>query len=178
MATMKFYVASSISNKDKVQHVFGALRTEGHQVTTDWTLTDDTPEDVRGFKRDYMRSIAKRDFEGIRECDVFVLLSKPSEGRSMYVELGLAMAMHEATGKPSVFVVGPDNNESNQCSTFILQYNALAVWTRSLNELCKQKLVKRYHGVMKDELKNTKLSVVRCWKSSRIASGDKQHTPF
>jgi len=30
----------------------------------------------------------------------------------MYVELGLAIAMHEAIGKPSVFVVGPDNDES------------------------------------------------------------------
>lgn len=109
---MKFYVASSIKNKDKVQDVLGALKTKGHEVTTDWTLTDDISEDERGLKRDYMRSIAKRDFEAIRECDVFVLLSKPSEGRSMYVELGLAIAMHGATGKPSVFVVGPDNNES------------------------------------------------------------------
>lgn len=109
---MKFYVASSINNKNEVQDVFDALKTKGHEVTTDWTLTDDIPQGLRGSKRDYVRSIAKRDFEGIRECDVFILISKPSEGRSMYVELGLAIAMHEATGKPSVFVVGPDNNES------------------------------------------------------------------
>lgn len=109
---MKFYVASNIKNKNKVQGVFGALKTEGHEVTTDWTLTKDVPEDERGHKRDYIRSIAKRDCEAIRECDVFILLSKPSKGRSMYVELGLAIAMHEETGKPSVFVVGPENNES------------------------------------------------------------------
>jgi hypothetical protein len=109
---MKIYVASSIRNKNKVQELFGGLKAKGHEVTTDWTLTNDSPEDERGLKKDYMRSIAKRDCEGIRESDVFVLLSKPSEGRSMYVELGLAIAMHEATGKPSVFVVGPDNNES------------------------------------------------------------------
>ena len=109
---MKIYVASSIKNKDKVQEVFRALRSEGHEVTTDWTLTDDIPEDERGRKKDYIQSIAKRDFEGIGECDVFVLLSEPSEGRSMYVELGLAIATHEATGKPSVFVVGQDHNES------------------------------------------------------------------
>lgn len=109
---MKFYIASNINNKDKVQEVFDTLQAKGHEVTTDWTLTDDIPEDARGYKRDYIRSIAKRDFEGIRECDVFVLLSKPSEGRSMYVELGLAIAIQEATGNPLVFVVGPDNNES------------------------------------------------------------------
>jgi len=110
--TMKIYVASSIKNKDKIRELFGGLKAKGHEVTTDWTLTDDSPEDERGLKRDYMRSIAKRDFEGVRECDVFVLLSEPSEARSMYVELGLAIAMHEAIGKPSVFVVGPDNNQS------------------------------------------------------------------
>ena len=109
---MKFYVASSIKNKDSVQDVFDDLKAKGHEVTTDWTLTDDIPEEERSCKRDYLRSIAKRDFEGIRECDIFVLLSKPSEGRSMYVELGLALAMHETIGKPSVFVVGRDNNES------------------------------------------------------------------
>ncbi len=109
---MKFYVASSIKNKDTVQDAFEDLNAKGHEVTTDWTLTDDLLEEERSCKRDYSQSIAKRDFEGIRECDIFVLLSKPSEGRSMYVELGLALAMHETTGKPSVFVVGPDNNES------------------------------------------------------------------
>lgn len=109
---MKFYIASSIKNKGNVQDVFNALITKGHEVTTDWTLTDDISEDERGFKKDYMRSIAKRDSEGIRECDVFVLLNAPSEGRSMYVELGIAIAMYEATGKPLVFVVGSDNKES------------------------------------------------------------------
>jgi hypothetical protein len=109
---MKIYVASSIKNKDKVKEVFYALKTKGHEATTDWTLTDDISEYERDLKRDYIRSIAKRDFEGIRECDVFVLLSEPSEGRSMYAELGIAIALQEVTGKPSVFVVGPDNNET------------------------------------------------------------------
>jgi len=109
---MRFYVASSIKNKDEVQSVFEALVDAGHEVTADWTLTDDIPEKERDQKRDYMRSIAKRDFEGILESDIFILLSTPSEGRSMYVELGVAMASYEKNGKPSVFVVGPKNNES------------------------------------------------------------------
>jgi len=109
---MQFYVASSIKIKANVQVVFLALEGKGHEVTTNGTLTDDIPEGERRPKRDYIRTIAKRDFEGIRECDAFVLLSEPSEGRSMYVELGLAIAIHETTGKPSVFVVGAHNNES------------------------------------------------------------------
>lgn len=109
---MKFYVASSITNKDKVQNVFAALKAKGHDVTTDWTLTDDIPEDQRDLKKDYMRSIVKRDFEAILECDVFILLTKPSEGRSMYVELGIAMTAYQVAHRPLVFVVGPRNNEA------------------------------------------------------------------
>jgi hypothetical protein len=109
---LRFYVASSIKNKEKVQEVFDFLSNRGHQVTTDWTLTDDIPEEERDTRRDYIRTLAKRDFEGIRESDVFVMLSEPSEGRSMYVELGVALASHDAIGRPAVFVLGSRNNES------------------------------------------------------------------
>jgi hypothetical protein len=109
---LKFYVASSIRNKEQVQRVFAFLSERGHQVTTDWTLTDDIPEAEREARRDYIRTLAKRDFEGIRECDVFVMLSEPAEGRSMYVELGVALASYEACGTPAPFVVGIRNNQS------------------------------------------------------------------
>jgi len=109
---MKFYVASSISNKAAVQHAFASLRSAGHEVTTDWTLTDDVPEAEREAKRDYVRSVVKRDFEGILEADVFLLLSEPSEGRSMYVELGIAIAMYDVARRPLVFVVGPRTNHA------------------------------------------------------------------
>lgn len=109
---MKVYIASNIKNKDKVQSEFETLRSQGHEITADWTLTDDIAEEERGDSKDYIQAIAKRDFEGVRECDVFVLLSKPSEARSMYVELGLAIALQETTGSPLVFVVGEENHES------------------------------------------------------------------
>jgi hypothetical protein len=109
---MKFYVASSVKNKEHVQSVFDRLIAAGHEVTANWTLTEDIPEDERDKSKEYVRSIAKRDFEGIRECDVFVLISDPPEGRSMYVELGVALSFREMTGRPIVYVVGPANNES------------------------------------------------------------------
>lgn len=109
---LKVYVASSIKNKNKVKDVFEFLSARGHQVITDWTLTDDIPEEDRDTSRDYIRTLAKRDFEGIRESDVFVMLSEPAEGRSMYVELGVALASNDAIGRPVVFVLGSRNNES------------------------------------------------------------------
>jgi hypothetical protein len=109
---MNFYIASAINNKDNVQAIYDQLKKRGHEVTTDWTLTDDIPENDREKSSEYIRSIAKRDFEGIRECNVFVLLSDPPEGRSMYAELGIAISMLEASGKPRVYIVGPENKES------------------------------------------------------------------
>ena len=44
---MKFYIASAIKNKDKVQAIYEELKKRGDEVTTDWTLTDDIPENDR-----------------------------------------------------------------------------------------------------------------------------------
>ena len=48
----------------------------------------------------------------MEECDVFVILSEPTEGRSMYVELGVALALRSLTGRPSVYAIGPRNTHS------------------------------------------------------------------
>ena len=56
--------------------------------------------------------LAQRDFYGVEECDVFVILSEPTEGRSMYVELGVALALRSLTGRPSVYAIGPRNTHS------------------------------------------------------------------
>lgn len=126
---LRFYVASSIRNKAKVQEVFDFLSQRGHSVTTDWTLTDDIPEEDREASRDYIRTLAKRDFEGIRECDVFLMLSEPAEGRSMYVELGVALAAHEAIGRPAVLVLGSRNNQS------IFYYHYAVVRVQDMDDL-------------------------------------------
>ena len=126
---LKFYVASSIKNKENVQGVLDFLSTRGYQVTTDWTLTDDIPEEERDTRRDYVRTLAKRDFEGIRESDVFLMLSEPSEGRSMYVELGVALASHEASGRPAVFVLGSRINQS------VFYFHSAVQRVASLDEL-------------------------------------------
>jgi hypothetical protein len=129
---MKFYVASGIKNKEEVQRVFERLIAAGHEITADWTLTDDIPEGSRDESSEYIRSLAKRDFEGIRECDVFVLISYPREGRSMYVELGVALSMLETSGRPRVFIVGPLNNES------VFYYHPLVTRIEGWNELIEE----------------------------------------
>ncbi len=137
---MKFYVASSVKNKEHVQSVFDRLIAAGHKVTANWTLTDDIPEHKRDKRKEYVRSIAKRDFEGIRECDVFVLISDPPEGRSMYVELGVALSFGEMTGRPIVYVVGPANNES------VFYYHPLVKRIENWDKIIKESQTLRVIG--------------------------------
>jgi len=137
---MKFYVASSVKNKEHVQSVFDRLIAAGHKVTANWTLTDDIPEHKRDKRKEYVRSIAKRDFEGIRECDVFVLISDPPEGRSMYVELGVALSFGEMTGRPIVYVVGPANNES------VFYYHSLVKRIENWDKIIKESQTLRVIG--------------------------------
>lgn len=129
---MRFYIASGIKNKEEVQRIFERLTTAGHEITADWTLTDDIPEECRDESSEYVRSLAKRDFEGIRECEVFVLMSQPREGRSMYVELGVALSMLETSGRPHIFVIGPLNNES------IFYYHPLVRRIGGMDELIEE----------------------------------------
>jgi hypothetical protein len=109
---MKFYVASSISNKEKVRDLFQSLEQAGHSVAVDWTETDTVPEAQRNTEGDHIRAISRRDLDGVLNCDAFILLSEPPEGRSMYVELGLALAHQVSTGKPRIFVLGTRNDQS------------------------------------------------------------------
>jgi hypothetical protein len=109
---MKFYVASSITNKERVRDMFQALERAGHSITVDWTETDTVPEDKRNNESDHIRAISKRDFDGILNADAFVLLSEPADGRSMYVELGVAIARHATVGKPEIFVLGAISDQS------------------------------------------------------------------
>ena len=83
---MKFYVASGIKNKDGVQGACDLIRNAGHEVLVDWAIEQQIPQKDREHHSVEVRATSVRDAEGIRNCDVFVLLSDPPEGRSMYVE--------------------------------------------------------------------------------------------
>ena len=59
-----------------------------------------------------MAGYAERDFAGVVAADAFVLLAEPVEGQAKYVELGIALHANTVAGRPLVYVVGRDTNES------------------------------------------------------------------
>jgi len=106
---MKVYVASKFENQEKVLEIYGKLRENGHEITVDWTKSDD-----KKAKRDHetARKYAERDIKGVKDADVFVLLTTDVPGKGRFIELGAAMTLNILNDKPKIFVIGDYNTES------------------------------------------------------------------
>ncbi|MBI5806226.1 hypothetical protein HZA73_09285 [candidate division TA06 bacterium] len=50
--------------------------------------------------------------KGIRNCDVFIILSMPVDGRAKYVELGAAISSFLEKGQPLIYVLGEKTDQS------------------------------------------------------------------
>jgi len=108
---MKVYVAAKFEEKDRVRLIYKRCRENGLEVTCDWTVEDDTGM-VGEERRAYHQKCAQADLDGVRNCDVLILL--PHEhGKGMYFEMGAAIAL----GK-RVIVVGQDSDDSHKPCIF------------------------------------------------------------
>lgn len=94
---LSFYVAAPFGWRRRVKGIIESIEDGGHEVTVDWTdhLDESTPGEF-----------AAEDIEGVKDCDVFVLLANGGS-RGSHVELGAAIT----TGS-KVYVVGPVETES------------------------------------------------------------------
>ena len=109
---MKFYIAAYIEEKSRVQALYAQLSNLGHTITVDWTDELAPLGEDRDRHAKQVEEIAVRDMEGVREAEVFILLSEPTEGRSKYAELGAAIMSYLERGKPSIYVLGEEANQS------------------------------------------------------------------
>ena len=126
---MKFYIAAYIRQKKRVRAIFSVLRKAGHEITVDWTngRVTSIPDRDKDPKR--IREIAVRDMNGVRNCDVFIILSTPVNGRAKYVELGAAISSFLDKGRPRVYVLGEKINQS------VFYYHPAVKRVRSLAEI-------------------------------------------
>ncbi len=129
---MKFYVAAYVGEAERVKAIQRRLVGLGHSLTVDWT--DGTADVPDGADRDRhpekVREIASRDMAGVRDCDAFILLSEPAEGRAKYVELGAAIASFLERGRPQVFVLGAETHQS------VFFYHPAVRRVKTLEEVC------------------------------------------
>ncbi len=100
---MKIYVAARFGKKEEVRKLYRLLEEYGHVITLDWTLH----KPVKPYEKNQetTRQYAIEDIEGVKSCDVFILLSDAG-GTGMYVELGAAVILNVMFGKPKIYIVG------------------------------------------------------------------------
>ncbi len=109
---MKFYLAASIKEKKKAAEICNKIKLAGHQIAADWTQDIPITRDDKNFFTEKQKR-ALRDLDGVLNCDIFVILSEPIDGRAKYSELGAALASHLNSNKPKkIYVVGSDTTRS------------------------------------------------------------------
>src|SRR5260370_13377109 len=101
---MKIYVAGRFENKQEVREAQSLLRSYGHQITHDWTKH--LPIKPYSKSQELARQYGAADMEGVRNCDVFILLAKGGSGTGSSAELGAAIGSNLSLGKPKIYVVG------------------------------------------------------------------------
>ncbi|WP_102027580.1 nucleoside 2-deoxyribosyltransferase [Salirhabdus sp. Marseille-P4669] len=82
---MKFYIASSLKNRELVRYVARRLENKGHVLTYDWTKN----ERVENYED--LKAIGEAEIKGVKEAD-FVVMLMPG-GVGSHVELGIALGL-------------------------------------------------------------------------------------
>ncbi|HJF33878.1 MAG TPA: nucleoside 2-deoxyribosyltransferase [Sporosarcina psychrophila] len=80
---MKFYIASSFKNIDKVRYVSKRLKNKGFIHTYDWTVN----ENVTTLEE--LKAIGQKEKKAVIEAD-FVVVLLPA-GKGSHIELGIAL---------------------------------------------------------------------------------------
>jgi nucleoside 2-deoxyribosyltransferase len=93
---VRFYIASSFTNKEKVQELASLLKKAGWMQTYDWTQND------KEIDSKTLSAIGQMEKKGIEEADLLILLLPGGSGS--HIEMGIALAL----GKP-VFLCHQDS---------------------------------------------------------------------
>lgn len=94
---MKFYVASSLANKEQVQYVSEKLKKKGYTHTYDWTKNE------RASTLEELQTIGEAEKKAVLESD-FIIVVLPG-GKGTHIELGIAIGLDK-----TIFLYSPDQS--------------------------------------------------------------------
>lgn len=97
---MKFYIASSRINKEKVRYVSKKLKEEGFIQSFDWTQN----ENIATLEE--LADIGQKETNAVLESD-FIIVLLPA-GKGSHTELGIAIG-----NRKKVFLYSPDKEVDN-----------------------------------------------------------------
>lgn len=107
----RVYLAGRFDERERIRAAQQELLRHGHSLTADWTTH--LPIARYGDDMQLAAEYADEDLSGVMAAEVFILLTSAlSGGTGIHAELGTAIAHHQLTGKPDIFVVGPHFSKS------------------------------------------------------------------
>lgn len=110
---MKFFISGQIDEAPTIETMIQAVRSSGHDITHDWTVTDTFLGGAEMKMNNPIESGARArdDIQAVIDSDVYVISTDNTKiGKGMCVELGAAIALYETTGRPKIYVVGKLNH--------------------------------------------------------------------
>lgn len=81
----KIYVASSLDNAKRISEIVQILKDAGYDITYDWTTHG------RVENQEQLQQIAKGEYDGVKDCDVFIMVHPARFGS--HFEFGAAYAL-------------------------------------------------------------------------------------
>lgn len=106
--TMKFYVATTLTNSKNHNFIRDELKQKGHEISYDWTKHGS----VQLVSIERLQEVAIIELSSISSSD-FVVVLLPG-GKGTHIELGYAIASKKRifvhSEDPSVFKLGPQTN--------------------------------------------------------------------
>ncbi|WP_409274601.1 nucleoside 2-deoxyribosyltransferase [Neobacillus sp. SCS-31] len=97
---MRFYIAASLNNRDRVRYVSKELKVRGFIQTYDWTVN----EKIATLEE--LREIGQKETNAVMESD-FVVVLLPA-GKGSHIELGIAIG-----NRKKIYLYSSDNEVDN-----------------------------------------------------------------
>jgi len=96
---MKVYIAGKFDDKEKIRKYMDQVENLGHKITHDWTNFEvkNDPDNLLGGDGENMSESAKYDINGVKECDVMIVVMEDKDYpyRGTFTELGCALGLEK-----------------------------------------------------------------------------------
>lgn len=111
MNPLDIYVAGSWKDRENIHSTWiKNLKRKGHKITHDWTQSEKERETKRDLE--YHKNCARKDIEGVINCDLMVVIMDSSNSdysyRGTWTEIGARIGANkilEECGKPTVPII-------------------------------------------------------------------------
>lgn len=123
---MKWYFASRVRHKEKLQEIAQFLESLDEGVISEWIYADSLKPYENNLSR--VQPFAEAVTTALLNTDIFVLISDP-EGTDMFIELGVCLAKKTLSDNVKIYILGEHSKRS------LMQLHPAIIHVKDLQEL-------------------------------------------